>query len=139
MSDRDAEQCDTPVFKKRNRGAKGLSVSVLNDEKTSSESSEQNESRYVLFLRSLGVDELIAMRNLLKKPTGIELSQLNKGTVAKDSCRSTSKENPGSSGSAIHRLVHKNNFQAESATVHIDKHMYVLSLTWDGLYRVRNA
>ena len=76
---------------------------------------------------------------MLRKPTGIELSQLNRGSKVSGKRALREEGPPESHTNAAHRLGSKSHFQAESRAVDVDKHMYVTLLTQDGLYRVRDA
>lgn len=62
---------------------------------------------------------------MLRRPTGIELSQLNRGSKASGK-RVEREEGPAERHtSAAHRLASKNHFQAESRAVDVNKHMCV--------------
>ena len=73
---------------------------------------------------------------MLRKPTGIELSQLNRGSKVSGKRALRDDGPPESHTNAAHRLASKNHFQAEARAVDVDKHMYVTLLIQDGLYRV---
>lgn len=139
-----------PLFKKRGKAnTTRISSSVIDDPApTPSTSITSNQE-------DISVQDLIALRSLSRKPTGIELERLNKGerknkTKATKSAAQLEEErweaqmkhgglmssrNPaagqgdeqesdnqdGSNKGA--RLVRKNNFQGETGTVDVDKHM----------------
>lgn len=116
---------DLPVFKKRNRGGKGTSVSALQEEEPKNSEPDQRENRYVHLSYRPGVEELVALRGLLRRPAGIELSQLNKGGN-KQKCRESQAEHISDLNTdAVSRFVHKHNFQAETGTIDVKQPMYV--------------
>ncbi|SPO29795.1 uncharacterized protein UTRI_06067_B [Ustilago trichophora] len=144
----------SPLFKKRGKShtTSRISTAVI-DEPTSSNLTANATTQE----EEISVQDLIALRSLTRKPTGIELERLNKGEKKK---KKKHKENSssqqdeerweeqmktgglmaGSSSAAAagagddeesdqedsskaRRLVRKNNFQGETGTVDVDKHM----------------
>ena len=103
------------------------------------QTTEKNRLGTCTDLPSPAVDELVTLRNLLRKPTGIELSQLNQGDTKKKGGEQGAAVGGDAHANAIHKLVHKDHFQGETRAVDMDKHMYAPALTQDGLYRVGNA
>ena len=73
---------------------------------------------------SVPVGEILSMRDLLRRPTGIELSRLNQGH------HQNIKETPTSV-----QPVHSEHFQGETKIVDIDKHMYVIPHHWTAYIR----
>ncbi|SJX65868.1 uncharacterized protein SRS1_16422 [Sporisorium reilianum f. sp. reilianum] len=115
-----------PLFKKRASKAVSrtrLSSSVIDDADNPAASTAADEEE------PLSVQELIALRTLSRKPTGIELDRLNKGErrKRKPNTTQTHQDNDDSSDDDVEdqprRLVRKNNFQGETGTVDVDKHM----------------
>ena len=178
MADTEAEQSSkasgsAPVFKKRSSRPKATPairsfVGEEDEEKASrsqatSNSQEEEEQR-------LSLEELIALRAMRVKPSGIELDRLNKGEVRKKKKKKQEEkvgeteedrwaqqmqkgglvvrsaaggagergksrdrteeeedddedEEDSRMASAAPRLVKQNNFQGETGTVDVDKHM----------------
>lgn len=149
-----------PLFKRRGKAhaASRVSASVV-------DASDQSPTKATPFTGSqddaaagdkrgdddISVQDLIALRALTRKPTGIELERLNKGErkkrrlqqksaaqqeeerweqhmkrgglMAGASNRADEDDSDQEDATKPRRLVRKNNFQGETGTVDVDKHM----------------
>lgn len=148
------------LFKKRGKGntASRISSTAI-DEPSPSTTDNATDSQTVATPaeeEAVSVQDLIALRSLTRKPTGIELERLNNGerkTKARQKDKSAAQLEeerweqqmksgglmagaPSNAGAANdddesdeddaskpRRLVRKNNFQGETGTVDVDKHM----------------
>ncbi|WFD40823.1 uncharacterized protein MJAP1_003812 [Malassezia japonica] len=110
----------SPVFKKRGHRGKvtKISATALPDDAADNASPDDGEKS-----ASPAVDELVTLRNLLRKPTGIELSQLNQGDTKKKGGEQGTAAGGDAHANAIHKLVHKDHFQGETRAMDVDKHM----------------
>lgn len=151
-----------PVFKKRGKAHTASRISTITSDDSPSGANDHPDtlqtdtpSAEPAQEDDISVQDLIALRSLNRKPTGIELERLNKGERKK---KSKQKEKsaaqfeeerwqqqmrrgglmagPSGAGPANddddsdqddaskpRRLVRKNNFQGETGTVDVDKHM----------------
>ncbi|KAJ9475978.1 hypothetical protein PHBOTO_006042 [Pseudozyma hubeiensis] len=150
MSDQSSQAgpSSAPLFKKRSKAhfTSRISSSVIDDQPSTSltppASNDDDDD--------LSVADLIALRSLSRKPTGIELERLNKGerrrkkgSKSKSAAQleeerweqqmkhgglvhqadEESDDDTAADASKPRRLVRKNNFQGETGTVDVDKHM----------------
>ncbi|GAC93602.1 hypothetical protein PHSY_001167 [Pseudozyma hubeiensis SY62] len=148
MSDQSSQAgpSSTPLFKKRSKAhsTSRISSSVIDDQPSTSttppESTNDDED--------LSVADLIALRSLSRKPTGTELERLNKGERRRKKGqnsktasqleeerweqqmkngglmdRAEEESDDDADANKPRRLVRKNNFQGETGTVDVDKHM----------------
>lgn len=141
MTDAEAGPSSPPVFKRRGKPSAfcrparvrtSLSPPPTHSSSLPQDDDNQEEEAGV------SVQDLIALRTLSRKPTGIELEKLNRGQRSRKERKSRpnpeqSEQGGGGGGESDEesaatagegrRLVRKNNFQGETGTVDVDKHM----------------
>ncbi|SPO29118.1 uncharacterized protein UTRI_06067 [Ustilago trichophora] len=153
----------SPLFKKRGKShtTSRISTAVIDDPQpsttaattTTTDSADSANATTQQEEDEISVQDLIALRSLMRKPTGIELERLNNGDRKKKkqqkeksvaqheeerweqqmksgglmavsaTAAGDDEESEEEDGSKARRLVRKNNFQGETGTVDVDKHM----------------
>ncbi|WFD04700.1 hypothetical protein MVES1_000023 [Malassezia vespertilionis] len=105
-----------PLFKKRSRCKRGTTVTGAALEPPAADQVTACEVKH-----GVDVDDLVAMRSMLRKPTGINLSCLNSGKQKCTEGKDWREE--GEVSDTTNRFVRPDNFHREQGALGTENHM----------------